>query len=240
MSKKKKTIIISAIVLVAMVIMGIVYAIFTDTISVKNKFKVGSVHIDTKDLLIKENLADTTKDALLAPGDIDYITWTTENLGATAVLTRHNLEITWEGEQQLYLYPANIPNEIIEADFKNNNAGNAIATVPITELIGGEEKVVGMKYNFIGDTLDGEDNVASNSVSKEENYNSASYTNNTDDTEKKLDKVAFKILISPKTNYLQQGKKINLKVKTEGMQYTQEGSQAENWVAADVEEIDSL
>lgn len=237
MSKKKKTIIISAIILVAFVIMGVVYALFTDTLSIKNKFKVGTVHIDTKDLLIKENIADTTKDELLAPGDIDYITWTTENLGKTAVLTRHTLEITWEGEQQFYLYPANMPDEIINADFKDNAAGNAIVTEPITSVVEGQTKVVGMRYNFTGDTLDGQDNTESNSVSKEENYNSTSYPTNTDDTEKKLDKVAFKILLSPRTNYLQQNKKINIKVKTEGMQYTEEGSQEGNWVAVDVEEI---
>ncbi|MCR5145932.1 MAG: hypothetical protein K6B70_01075 [Clostridia bacterium] len=237
MSNKKKTIIISAIVLVAFVIMGFVYAIFTDKLELVNKFRVGSVQIDTKDLMIKKNLNDTTKHTLLAPGDIDYITWTTDNLGKSAVLTRHTLEITWEGDQQFYLYPANTPDEIITTDFKDNNAGNALTTEPITNVVDGVEKVVGMKYNFTGDTLDGSDNNDSNSVSKEENYNSTSYTANTDDTEKKSDKVAFKILLSPKTNYLQQGKKINLKVKTEGMQYTEEGAQEGNWVAADVEEI---
>ena len=237
MSKKKKTIIISAVILVAFVIIGIVYAFFSDKFELKNKFKVGTVHIDTKELLIKENITDTTKDLLIAPGDIDYITWTTENIGKSAVLTRHTLEITWEGDQQFYLYSANIPDEIITADFKNNNANDALVTEPITKIVDGKEKVVGMKYNFTGDTLDGSNNNESNSVSKEENYNSESYQTNTDDTQNKLDEVAFKILLSPKTSYLQQGKKINIKVKTEGMQYTTEGSQEGNWVAADVEEI---
>ena len=237
MSKKKKTIIILAIILIAFAVMGIVYAIFSDKLELKNKFKVGTVHIDTKELLIKKNITDTTNDLLFAPGDIDYITWTTENIGKSAVLTRHTLEITWEGDQQFYLYSANMPDEIIEADFKDNNAGNAIKTEPIIKMVDGSEKVVGMKYNFTGDTLDGSNNNESNSVSKEENYNSESYPQSTDDTENILDKVAFKILLSPKTSYLQQGKNINIKVKTEGMQYTVEGSQEGNWIAADVEEI---
>lgn len=244
MSRKKKTIIIAVIVLVAFVIMGIVYALLSDKLEITNKFKVGTVHIDTKDLIIKESISDTENDALLAPGDIDIISWTTENLGTSAVLTRQTLEIRWSGNLNFYLYPANMTDAAIKADFENIQSGDesvALVTEPITETVSGETKVVGLRYNFVGDTLDGSGNTAQNSVSSEVNYNLSEgqidSSINTDDTDKKQDKVAFKLLLSPKTSYLEQGRIISTKVKTEGMQYTEQGSQNGTWVAADVEEI---
>lgn len=244
MSRKKKTIIIAVIVLIAFTIMGIVYALLSDKLELKNKFTVGTVHIDTKDLILKERISDTNNDALLAPGDIDILSWTTENLGTSAVLTRQTLEIRWAGNLNFYLYPANMTDEAIKADFANIQAGNesqALATEQIKETVSGVEKVVGLRYNFVGDTLDGSNNTEQNSVSKEANYNltegQIDSSIKTDDTDKKQDKVAFKLLLSPKTSYLEQGKIISTKVKTEGMQYTEQGSQEGNWVAADVEEI---
>ena len=91
--------------------------------------------------------------------------------------------------------------------------------------------------------LDGSNNTASNSVSSEVNYNSdevaiVDANINTDDTNKLQDDIAFKLLLSPKTSYLNQGKVVSVKVKAEGMQYTSEGAQDGTWVECDVEEID--
>ncbi|MBR3673089.1 MAG: hypothetical protein IKN65_02185 [Clostridia bacterium] len=241
MSKKKKTIIITAVVLAAFIIMGVVYALFSDKLELINKFKVGTVRIDTKELALTDKNGNNA--ALLSPADIDTLSWTTENLGTSGVLTRHTLEIRWSGDLNFYLYPANMAEDKILADFNNIQNGlesKALTTEPITETAGGVTKVVGMKYNFVGDVLDGSNNNDQNSVSSEVNYNSTDESIidtaiNTDDTAKKEDKVAFRLLLSPKTSYLEQGKIISIKVKTEGMQYTEDGSGT--WVEADVEEI---
>lgn len=242
MSGKKKTIIISSVVLAAFIIMGVVYALFSDKLELTNRFKVGTVHIDTKDLALKDKNGTTAQ--LLSPADIDTLSWTTENLGTSAVLTRQTLEIRWSGDLNFYLYPANMSEEKILEDFENIQNGSetkSLVTEPITETVGGVTKVVGMKYNFVGDVLDGSNNNDENSVASEVNYNSTDATIidatiNTDETDKKQDKVAFRLLLSPKTSYLEQGKIISIKVKTEGMQYTEDGSGT--WVEADVEEID--
>lgn len=244
MNKKKRTIIITSVVLALFLIMGIVYAILSDQIHIRNKFKVGTVHIDTKNLIVRESLTDTENDSYIAPGDIDFISWTSENIGTNAVLTRQTLEVRWTGNLDFYLYPANLSDEAIREDLNNIENGEdsqAIVTETITETTNNVQKVVGLRYSFVGDLLDGTSNTAQNSVSTEANYNLAEgqidETINTDDSDNKKDEVAFKIVLSPKTSYLQQGKITSVKVKTEGMQYTGEASQSENWVAADVEEV---
>lgn len=243
MNKKKKTIIITSVVLASFVIIGIVYALLSDSIAIKNKFKVGTVHIDIVNLALKDEDGDDVE--LWEPADINTISWSTKNIGTSAVLSRHTLEIRWTGNMNFYLYPANMKDSEIIADFQRIQEGGetvSILTEPITETVGGATKIVGLKYNFVSDTLDGTNNTAQDSVSSEVNYNSTvegkiDSNINTDDSNKKQDDVAFKLLLSPKTSYLNQGKVVSVKVKAEGMQYTTEGSQDGTWVAGDVEEI---
>ena len=250
MNKKKKAIIITSVVLASFVIIGIVYALLSDSIAIKNKFKVGTVNIDTYDLKLTANYGDTNSVQYVAPSDITTLSWTTENKGTLAVLSRQTLEIRWTGNLSFYMYPANMTEEAILADYAKIQAGEesqAIVTEPITEEVNGETKTVGLRYSFVSDVLDGTSNTSEDSVSSEVNYNMVDETTegespvdasiNTDDTDKLKDKVAFRLLLNPRTNYLNQGKIVSIKVKTEGMQYTTEGSQEGNWVAADVEEI---
>lgn len=254
MNKKKKAIIITSVVLASFVIIGIVYALLSDRILIKNKFKVGTVHIDTYDLKLTENYGDADSVQYVAPSDIVTLSWTTENIGTSAVLSRQTLEIRWTGNLNFYMYPANMTKEAILADYAKIQAGQesqALRTEPITEVVNGETKTVGLRYSFVSDVLDGTSNTAQDSVSSEANYNMIyeapegesqevspiDVAINTDDTDKVKDKVAFRLLLNPKTNYLNQGKIVSIKVKTEGMQYTTQGSQDGTWVAADVEEI---
>ena len=245
MSGKKKTIIITSVIVASFIVMGIVYALFSDTMKLRNRFKVGTVNIDIVNLALKDIDGDDVE--LWEPADINTISWSTKNLGTSAVLTRHTLEVRWTGNMNFYLYPANIKDTEIIADFQKIQAGQnsiSIQAEPITETVDGETKTVGLKYNFVSDTLDGSSNNEQNSVSSEVNYNSTTAgiidsNINTDDTDKKQDDVAFKLLLSPKTSYLNQGKVVSVKVKAEGMQYTTEGAQEGNWVEADVEEINA-
>ena len=242
MSKKKKIIIISSIVIAAFAIMGIVYALLSDSLELTNKITVGSVKIDTYNLKIKDSEGEEVE--LMSPADIDTLSWTTENKGTAGVLTRHTLEIYWDDDVQLYLYPANMSDSAILADFERVYSGQEseylLNTETITKEVNGVTKN-GIKYNFVGDNLNGSDNNDTDkNISSEVNYNMTEATVideeiNTDDSNKVLDTVAFKVLLSPKTSYLNQGKNISVKVLTEAMQYTEDG-QGE-WVVADVAEL---
>ncbi len=231
MSKKKKTIIITSIVIAAFAIMGIVYALLSDNMQLINKITIGTVRIDSLNLRLTDKTGEVVE--LMAPADVDTLSWTTKNIGTSGVLTRHTLEIYYEDDLDLYMYPANMSEEAIYEDFEKIQNGQESTYLIKTEAITGEKK--GMKYSFIGDALNGSDN---EEVSKEVNYNSTVATIidaniKTDDTDKKKDEIAFRLLLSPKTTYLQQGKKISAKVTTEAMQYTEDGS--ENWQVVDVE-----
>ncbi len=241
MSKKKKTIIIASIVLAALAIMGIVYALLSDKTEIINKITVGTVEIDSLKLRITEQYVDSdtisdeeeAEEVLMAPADIYTISWQTKNKGTSGVLTRHTLEIYYDDGVDFYMYPANMSEEAIYADFQKIQNGEESQYLIETEAITGEKN--GMKYSFIGDALNGSDN---KEVSNEVNYNttvaSIKDTNiNTDDNDKKKDEISYRLLLSPKTSYLQQGKKISAKVTTEAMQYTEDGS--ENWQVVDVE-----
>ena len=240
MSTKKKTIIITAIVIAAFAIMGVVYAILSgQTQEIRNRVTVGSVVIDDVNFTIKDSNGDVAE--LLSPADIDTISWTTKNEGTSAVLTRHTLEIYWGNNVELFMYPANMTREAILADYEIIKAGgtseHALPTEPITKTVQGVTKT-GIKYNFIGDTLNGSE---SDDVSSETNYNLPNNAENadiidtsinTDDTNKTQDEIKFKILVSPRTSYLAQGERIDAQVTTEGMQYTEDGSG--NWQVVDV------
>ena len=106
MTRKKRIIIISSIVVVAFVIMGIVYALLGDKTELINKITVGTVQIDSLNLrLTDKNSEEAT---LMAPADIDTLSWTTKNMGTSGVLTRHTLEIYYDDGVDFYMYPANM------------------------------------------------------------------------------------------------------------------------------------
>ena len=244
MSNKKKITIIATVVVISFIIIGIVYAFFSDFVEIPNKLTIGTVRI--KDLNLRLTKSNGQIATLIEPADIDTLSWTTENDGTAGVLTRHTLEIYWQedvGEDAnnlLYMYPANMSKEAILADFEKVYAGQEsqylIKTEKVSKLFGDKTKY-GIKYQFVGDALNGSDN---KEVSNEVNYNStvesiidSSIT--TDDDSKTKDEIAFRILLSPKTSYLFQGKSLSIKVTTEAMQYTDEGS--ENWTVVDTQEI---
>lgn len=255
MSKKKKTLIIVAIVVIAFAIMGFVYALLSDNLTIKNILSIGTVEIEDTNLLLKDESLNNTN--VISPADIDTITWDTLNKGTSGVLTRQVLEIYFEedvGEEVrdlLYMFPANITRNAIEADFAKLEAGEdtdyMLQVEPISKqvTVGGETKTrYGIKYQFNGDTLDGS---KMENVSVEVNQNKAGEgledagiieSTKTDDDDTKKDTLAFKLYLSPKTSYLYQGMRISAKVTTEGMQYV-EGMQYtdEGWKVVAVQEI---
>ena len=79
LSKKKKSIIILTIVLISFTIMGIVYALLSDNMTLINKIKIGSLKIEDLNLKLI-NSKDEEVNSML-PGDIDILSWTTKNVG---------------------------------------------------------------------------------------------------------------------------------------------------------------
>lgn len=249
MSKKKKIGIISVIVIVSFIIMGIVYALFGDSAKLVNKLKFGSVKIDDLNLILKKENGD--EEDLVEPGDLDTVSWTTKNIGTSGVLTRHVLEICFEdlgdldGNNLMFLYPANLSKDVILSDFSKVYAGGEsdyqLDVEPINITDKGVKKQ-GLKYIFVGDNLNGSDG---KEVSKEVNYNLAETDVTdvteidasivTDDNSKTDDEISFRLLFSPKMSYLYQDKKISVKVTTEAMQYTEDGNGT--WTVVDTIEI---
>ena len=250
MSKRKKIAIISTIVVISFIVMGIVYAFLNEKIEIKNPITIGSVKIKDLNLQITKSNGeqsevsqiDDLKHISMEPADIDTISWTTENIGTSGVLTRHTLEIYWQddvGENAndlLYLYPANMSKEAIRADYKKIASGETSQYLLATEKVSKQEDGItkyGIKYKFVGDALNGADG---KEVSNEVDYNSdvetiIDSTINTDDESKVKDEIAFRLLLSPKTSYLLQGKGVKATVTTEAMQYTEAGSAS--WTVVD-------
>lgn len=229
MTKKKKLFIISTIVILSFVVIGIVYAFFTDYNEVKNRFRLGSLNIEDYDLSLKKGeVAKTT----IEPGDIDILSWTTKNEGTMGAKTRQTLEIYFKDDASaelvdlLHIYPANMTDSAILEDFeKGLNSEYEITAEKVTKAWG-NKTIHGLKYQFVSDTLNGTDN---KNINQEVNYNLdnsevtiADFT--TDDTSATQDNIAFKVLLSPQTSYLYQGSQVYIRVTTEGMQYTEDGS----------------
>ena len=241
MTKKKRIIIISSIVVASFIIMGIVYAFFTDFEQLTNRLVAGTLNIEDTEISFKK--ANGENADLLEPGDINTLSWTTKNVGTAGALTRQTLELYWTDDLDvgvntlIYMYPANMTDEAILEDYaKGENSEYAIDFTEVTRTIEGKNKN-GVKYQFVGDTLNGSDNIE---VSNEVNYNSdvaavIDSNINTDDTNKKEDSIAYKILLSPDTSYLYQGRKLSVFLTTEGMQYTEDGSGT--WTVEDTQQI---
>lgn len=243
-NRKRKIITIISIVILSFTIMGIVYALLSDNMTLINKIKIGTLQIEDLNLKIINQKEEEVESML--PGDIDILSWTTKNVGTSAVLTRQIIEIYWdddveqieeESRKMIYMFPANISEEVILEDYvKGEQAQYMLKSEKVSKEIGGKVKK-GIKYQFIGDTLNGSDG---NDVSKEINHNSTETAVidsniNTDDNDAKLDEIAFRLLMNPQTSYLYEGTDIKVIITTEGMQYTEDGS--ESWKVLDTQEI---
>lgn len=262
MSKKKKIAIISTMVIAAFIVIGIVYALLSDRQTLYNTTVIGSLNIENTAISVKK---PNNEDALIwEPADVNTVSWTTENTGTIAALTRHTLEIYWKDDTDasasdlLYLYPANVTKEAILEDFKNEKA-LPLETEKVSKEVNGKTKY-GIRYQFIGDILDATDMVVEipaekqDDIIKEVNYNKQVDSNNdsnnnsnneatnsiidedinTDDANTLLDSIAFKLLVSPQTSYLFQGRELSIKVTTEAMQYTEDGS--ETWTVVSTQQ----
>lgn len=231
--KKKKIIIITTIVLALIIIIALGYAVITGNLNLFGKTKTGSVKIETINAKIENSKGE--KVDFLEPADINTLTWTTKNIGTSGILTRHTLEIYWnEGADEksselLYLYPANISQEEILADYETGEKQIKVEKVSKTE---GNIVRYGIKYQFEGDTLDGTD---MNGVSAEKDYNSPQFESTTDDKDAMLDIIEFKVFLSPKISYLYQGLPVTVTVTTEAMQYTEDGKG--DWAVIDTKQI---
>ncbi len=243
-NRKRKIITIISIVILSFTIMGIVYALLSDNMTLINKIRIGTLQIEDLNLKIINQKEEEVESML--PGDIDILSWTTKNVGTSAVLTRQTIEIYWdddveqineESRKMIYMFPANISEEVILEDYvKGEQAQYMLKSEKVSKEIGGKVKK-GIKYQFIGDTLNGSDG---NDVSKEINHNSTETAVidsniNTDDNDAKLDEIAFRLLMNPQTSYLYEGTDIKVIITTEGMQYTEDGS--ESWKVLDTQEI---
>ncbi|MBE5805719.1 MAG: hypothetical protein E7313_03265 [Clostridiales bacterium] len=233
---KKKPVIICSILILLIILIGIAYARATGKLELVGTTKTGSVKIENINLEFKKQNGERVD--FLEPADINQISWTAKNIGTSAVLTRHSLEIYWEdvdnkeASNSLLLYPANITNEDILKDYEQgDNNKYQIETELLEKNIGGSN-VYGIKYLFVGDTLDGTD---MKGKSSEENYNLKEFTSNTDDKDTTLDTISYKLLVNPKLSYLYQGKKVVIRIVTEAMQYTDSGK--EEWSVVDIKEI---
>lgn len=235
-NKKKKAIIITTIVITIFTIIGIAYALVSDNLNLFGKTTTGSVKIETLNLSFKKSNGEEVN--VIEPADINTISWTTKNIGTSGILTRHTLEIYWNDETDenasnlLYLYPANVSREEILADYENAEQSKyLIKTEKVSKEVNGSTRY-GIKYQFVGDVLDGTD---MKNISKEVNYNISDFDSVSDDNDATLDNISYKLLLSPKTSYLFQNKNVSIKVTTEAMQYTEDGS--ENWTVIDTKEI---
>lgn len=235
--KNKRIILYITAAFVLMAVFGIVYAVLTTTDEKKNKFQVGTLNIEINNLDLKKNNVSTR---VIMPGEIDVVSWTTENVGTITAKTRHVVDVYWKdvedinaiteiaAQDLLILYPANLTDAEILADFENN--GNKRLATEVTEQ-GVEPKwtveaiptvvqkqvnnktVYGLRYKFLSATLDGSSSTNDPKVSSED--------------------LSFKIFLRPDASYLYQTKEIGIDVVVEGLQENGQG----DWTIADAEGI---
>lgn len=234
-STKRKIAIITTIVIAFFAIMAVIYALASGSIDIWGKTTTGSVEIETINLKYIKNNGENVE--VVEPSDYNTISWTTKNVGTAGILTRHTLEIIWNefdnlgANNMIALYPANISKEDAIEDFESINSKYKIEVQNTEKSINGNNRT-GIKYQFLGDILDGTDMTG---VSKEVNYNLAEFDNKTDDNNNNEDNISFKLLISPKLSYLYQNKSLSIFVKTEAMQYAEDGNQ--EWVVVDEKQV---
>lgn len=216
--KKNKFLIISITVSVLLIVFTIVVlAMLTSKDKVTNRFKVASLDIEIVDLALKDD--KSTNINTMQPGQVGEISWTSENVGSTTALTRHTMSIYLDIEQDLidgnilYLYPADLSDDEILADYEGDKE-NVLETTEITKEVEGRT-IYGLQYKFPGDTLKG--------------------TDSSDVTDQTSEFINFKLLLIPELSYLCQDKDITIDVVTEAVQYGEDANA--NWQAVDNENI---
>ena len=239
MKEKKKIIIFIICLILILILVGVVFATINTNKIIENIVKSGTVQVESINIELKDSKGNVGKEiADWEPGDVNQITWNVKNIGTSAVYTRNKLQIYWNedvfsDEQYIYLYPANMTREQIIEDF--NRGENSTYAIKVTNgKINVAENISkqGIEYDFLGDVLDGS---KMTDKSKEVNYNVQSLLKTTDDDNAKEDVVSFKIMFSPKTSYLYEGKTVTVKVITEAMQFTEDGKA--EWQIVDTQTI---
>lgn len=227
-SKKTKTlIIIAALLAVTVLVIGIAYARLTSSEEKRNRLKVGTFDIQILNLDMKNSSNESTR--TMMPGDIDKISFTAKNNGTMAALTRHIIDIYWkdvetinsitelDASELLVLYPSNLTDEQIRADYageKTQKLTVELMPTAVQKEVNGKT-VYGLRYKFLGNTLEG---------SKPQGV-----------ADSDSQDISFKLLLSPQTSYLYQEEPIGVDVVTEGQQYTEEGSGT--WTVTDSQGI---
>ena len=239
----KRIVLIILITLVAVAFIAVAYALISENYKVEHKITTGTLTIEDINLQIEDRLTETMQDKITkwSPGDASLLTWDTVNTGTSAAKTRHTITVYWDNAEigdiakdLLYIYPANMTNQQVIEDFNNGKQSDLGINENATIQIDGENKL-GITYTVYGDTLDGTDitGVATqvDYDSKESNIND--YT--TQENDATSDKLAFRILLSPTTSYLLQEETLSVRVVTEAMQYTEDGTG--NWEIQSVQDL---
>lgn len=217
-SKRNKTIAIFVIAIVILSIFsGIVYSFFLRKNNKENELTIGSLNIEIINLNIQNKENELVH--VMEPGDISYINWTANNIGTATCLTRHTMYVylgfasDLADTNILYLYPANMSNEEIIADFQTDKS--KMITTEATSKQVDNKTIYGVKYQFLGETLKGTDDSDISQITSQD--------------------ISFKLLLSPKTSYLLQDKPISVDIVTEAVQYTENG--ARDWQVVDSENL---
>lgn len=240
----KKIILIILIVVASLALMASVYAVISEVYEINHKVTTGTVTLQDINLKIEDRLTGTMEEKLTrwSPGDASLLTWDTVNTGTAAVRTRHTIQLYWDnsniGESAkdlLYFYPANMTNEEVLADF-NSGKQKAIEIDRESAIEVDEEQKVGVSYTFYGDNLDGTERTG---FATEVNYDDQDFgteTFTTVETNNLSDKIAIRLLLNPDTSYLFQEEELSIKVITEALQYTEDGT--EEWTIQSSQTID--
>lgn len=235
-SKKKILKVVLTVAAAAVIFTGVIYAVFTSTDNRQNKFKVGTLDIEIVNLDLKHN---NTSTRVIMPGEIDTLSWTSENVGTITAKTRHVVDIYWKdvedinaiteiaAQDLLILYPSNVTDAEIIADFASN--GNKRISTEVTEQgvepswtleeiptvvqkTVNNRTVYGLRYKFLSATLDGSDSPNDPKVSSEDH--------------------SIKVYLRPDASYLYQTKEIGVDVVVEGLQDNGDGQE---WTITDAE-----
>lgn len=228
----KRIVIISLIAIIIIALLTVSYAIFTDVVTKNNKISFGNLQIENRNLQLENKLTKTMEAKITswAPGDANIITWNTVNVGTAAAKTRQTIQVYWENsniedsaKELIYLYPVNMTNEEVLQDF-NGEKTNLIQTDTQASIKIDDENKKGISYTFYGDTLDGTDRKGVSTEVDYDNKNFGTTVFTTVENDTILDKIGFRILLSPTASYLYQDEQLSVRIITEAMQYTEDGS----------------
>lgn len=120
-------------------------------------------------------------------------------------------------------------------DIGNEEKNEINSDVENNEINLDTQNSIGNETNLNEDSKENNKSQSLENITEEEKQKIIDKNVNTDDNESNTDEIAFRVLLSPKTSYLFQGKEVSIKVTTEAVQYTEDGS--ENWTIVAVDEI---